>query len=254
MRSRRRKQNIAAQMQRSNRIHSRGSRITTVISVVVILALLVLTIVYWDSITIENIVSYTPSNLWLAALVFMGLYAVKSLTAVVYVKLLYLAAGLVFPLPIAIAVNILGSAVQFSLPYVLGRAGGREMADATVNRYPKLGRISALRNRSNFWFSVFVRAVGLFPADPVSMYFGACSMPYVEFLLGSVVGILPTMLISAFIGTSANDPGSPEFIISVVLFVLVQVGAAVAFFIWIRKNNAAIAAAETEAASDESSQ
>lgn len=251
---RRRKQNIAAKMQRSRRFRTHGARITTDITAVVVIVLVVLAIVYRHEITIENIVNFTPSNLWLAALVFLLLYAVKSLTAVVYVKLLYVAAGLVFPLPVAILVNLAGTAVQLALPYTLGRAGGRELADATVKRYPKLGRISALRQRSNFWFSAFVRAVGLFPADPVSMYFGACCMPFVDFLLGSTAGILPTLLISTVIGTSADDPGSAGFIISVILFVLVQLGSAVGFWIWIRKNNAALAAAAKEKASDESSQ
>lgn len=251
-RLRRRKQNIAAQMERTERLQSRSARITMEVSAVVILALIVLAIVFRHDITIENIVNFTPSNLWLAALVFMALYAVKSLTAVVYVKLLYVAAGLVFPLPTAIIVNIIGSLVEFSLPYILGRAGGRGMADATVKRYPKLGRLSALRQRSNFWFATFVRAVGLFPIDPVSMYFGACGMPYFDFLLGSTAGILPIMLVATIIGTAADEPGSPGFIVSAVLFVLLQAGAAAAFALWIRKNNAAIAAAEKEKASDES--
>lgn len=75
----RRKQNIAARMERTDRVHGhrRSSGITTVLSVVVILSLVVLAIVYRDRITVENIVNFTPSNLWLAALVFMALYAVK---------------------------------------------------------------------------------------------------------------------------------------------------------------------------------
>ena len=254
MRRKTRKQNIASRAERAERLQRRGTRIMTDLSVAVILACVVLGIVYRKQITVENIVGFTPSNLWLAALVFMGLYAVKSLTAVVYVKLLYAAAGLVFPLPIAILVNIIGSAVEFTIPYVLGRIGGRGAADFIVKRRPKLGRISVLRNRSNFWFSVFVRAVGLFPADPVSIYFGACGMPYLEFMLGSLVGTLPIMIVSTVVGTAANDTGSVEFIVSTVLFVLLQVGAGAAFFIWIRKNNAAISAAEKERTSNESSQ
>lgn len=241
MRHRRRKQNTAV---RPGRQHLTLQHVMTWMSVAVILALIVLAIVYRKDITIENIVGFTPSNLWLAALVFMGLYALKSLTAVVYVKLIYIAAGIVFPLPVALLVNILGTAVQLSLPYILGRAGGRSAAEAIVQRYPKLGRVSALRQRSNFWFATFTRAVGLFPADPVSVYFGACGMPYFDFLLGSSLGLIPTMIVSTIVGTEANDPGSVGFIVSAALFIVLQAGSVIAFFFWIRKNNAAIAAAE----------
>ena len=250
----RRKQNIAADTERAALFATRGARIVTELSIVVILALIVLAIVYRRDITVENIVSFTPQNLWLAALVFMLLYALKSLTAVVYVKLLYAAAGLVFPLPAAILVNLAGTAVQLTLPFVLGRVGGRGMAEFIVKRRPKLGRLSALRQCSNVWFSALVRATGLVPCDPVSVYFGACGMPYGEFLLGSTLGILPAMITATVIGTSAGEPGSPRFIVSAVLFVLLQAGAVVWLWLWIRKNNAAIAAAEKEMSSDESSQ
>jgi len=254
MRRKKRKSNSASGPEMTEKTQSRGTRIVTDLSAILILVLITLGIVYRKQITVEAIVSFTPSNLWLAALVFMGLYALKSLTTVVYVKLLYLAAGLVFPLPIAILVNIAGSVVQFTLPYLLGRVGGRGTADFIVKRHPKLGRISALRNRSNFWFSTFVRAVGLFPADPVSIYFGACGMPYSEFLLGSLAGTLPILIVSTIVGTSADDPGSAAFIVSTALFIGLQVGAGLAFYLWIRKNNAAISEAEKEKSSNESSQ
>lgn len=247
-------QKIAAAARRDEIIGKRTSRIATELAAVLILAALVLAIVFRKEITVENIVGYTPSSIWLAVPVFLVMYAVKSLTVVVYVKLLYIAAGIVFPLPLAVVVNIAGSAVQLMIPFFIGRLGGRGTADFIVKRRPKLGRVAALRQRSNFWFCAFVRAVGVFPVDPVSMYFGACGMPLRDFLLGSLAGILPTMLVSTVLGTAANDPASPAFIISAVLFFLLQAGAAAAFFLWIRRNDAAVKAAEKELKSDESTQ
>ena len=250
----REKNSAQAALDRETLFATRGARILTEISVVVILALIVVAIIFRNDITIENIVNFSPKNLWLAVLVFLALYALKSLTAIVYVKLLYIAAGLVFPLPAAIAVNIAGTVVQLVIPYFLGRAGGRGAAEFIVKRRPRLGRISALRRQSNFWFSAFVRGVGLFPFDPVSLYFGACGMPLADFLLGSLAGTLPILLVTTIIGTEATEPGSPGFVLSVVLFVVLQVGAAIGFVIWIKKNNAAIATAEKELSSDESAQ
>jgi len=235
-------------------IWPRRAKITSWATAAVIVVFAVLALIFRRRITVESIVGFTPENLWLAGLVFMLLYALKSLTSVVYVKLLYLAAGLVFPLPAAVAVSVAGSLVELVIPYFIGRVGGRGLADYMLKRYPKLERLSALRNCSNFWFSVFARATGIFPLDPVSIYFGACGMPFPAFMLGSTAGLLPVLLVTVILGTEATEPGSPAFVLSAVLFIVLQAGAAAAFLIWIHKNNAAIKAAEKEASPDESAQ
>ena len=227
-------------------LHTLLSRITTAALAVLIAVFVIFALIHRDEITVESIVGFTPENLWLAALVFMGLYALKSLTTVIYVKIIYIAAGIVFPLPIAFLINILGTVVHLTIPYGIGRLGGREMAQSVLKKHPKLHRVTALRQRSNFWFAMFSRAIGVIPADPVSIYFGACGMPFWDFLLGSCAGLFPTMIVTTIVGMEAETPGSPGFIVSSVLFVLMQVGCAAAFAIWIRKNNAAIRAEEKE--------
>lgn len=222
-----------------------GQQVSLVLSMLIIVLLLVcaaLALVFWDEINLQNIVDFTPENLWLAALVFMGLFAAKSLTSVVYVKLLYVAAGVIFPLPAALAVCLAGTFVELAIPYLIGWGGGTETAKMVVDRWPKLARLTEVRTRSNVWFSFFCRAVGVLPADPVSIYCGACRMPFPSFLLGSTLGLLPTLLITAVIGAEVEEPGSPGFIIAAVLFFVVQIASAVGFVLWIKKHDAASAA------------
>lgn len=216
-------------------LRSHSSVVVMEVALVVLLACSVLAILYRKNLTVAGIVSFTPRNLWLAALVFMALYAVKSATVVVYVKLLYMAAGIIFPLPAAIAVNIVGSVIELSLPYLLGRVGGREMADFVLQRRPALRRAAALRQKNSFIYCFLLRAVGVVPVDPMSIYLGACGTPYLPFLAGSLAGVLPTLVICSVFGDAIQTPGSPVFIASAVLFVAVQAAAAVIFFLWIRK-------------------
>lgn len=218
----------------------------TALIIVVLLVCVVMAVVYRREITLERILSFTPRNLWVAALVFMGLFAAKSLTSIVYVKLLYAAAGVVFPLPVAIAVSLAGTAVELAIPYGIGLGGGRGTADLVLKRWPRLNRLKLLRSRSNFWFAAFTRAVGVLPADPVSLYFGACRMPFGAFLLGSLAGMLPTLLITVVIGAEADDPDSPGFITATALFVAVQLISLIIFSLWIKHHSAAISAAEKE--------
>ena len=217
-----------------------SANISLVLSAMIVVVLLIcaaLAVVYRKEINLENIVRFTPENLWLAALVFMGLYAAKSLTSVVYVKLLYIAAGVIFPLPAAIGVGLAGTAVELIVPYLIGLGGGQQTAKLILERWPKLKRITEIRNRSNFWFSVLARASGVLPADPVSIYSGACRMPFGEFLLGSTAGLLPTLLIATVAGGALEDPDSPGFIAATILFAVVQAGSAAAFILWVRHHN-----------------
>lgn len=220
----------------SSVIRSHVSMVASEIILVVLLVCAVLSFVYRNDITVEGILRFTPSNLWLAVLVFMGLFAVKSLTVVVYVKLLYIAAGVVFPLPLALAVCAAGTVIELTIPYLMGRFGGKSAAELILQRRPGLRRVTELRNQNNLWFCVFTRAVGVLPVDPMSIYLGAAGVPFGEFLLGSVLGSLPVMAITVVLGAGAEDPSSPAFIISAVLFVLLQAAAILAFFLWIRRN------------------
>ncbi|MCC8357390.1 MAG: hypothetical protein LJU34_06055, partial [Oscillospiraceae bacterium] len=99
---------------------SRGVVIAADISIAPALIFLIALYLLGNNVTGDTILSFTPENLWLAALVFMGLYAIKSVVVVIYLKLLYVASGLVFPLPIALAVNIVGTALEMTLPYLFG--------------------------------------------------------------------------------------------------------------------------------------
>jgi len=249
----------AEQEPRMVREHGAASaNVSVAFSALVLVVLLVcaaVAFIYRKEITLEAIESITPRNLWLAGLLFMALYAAKSLSTVVYVKLLYIAAGVIFPLPAALLVGIAGSVVEFVIPYVIGRTCGRQTAELVVERWPRLRRISELRTRSNFWFSALVRAAGVFPQDPVSIYCGSRRMPFRAFLWGSLLGTLPTLLIATIFGTEIKVPGSPGFILSIVLFVVVQLGAIVGFGLWNRNHQTLSASgAEKEVCDDESAQ
>lgn len=234
--------------------HSHTSVILLEVMAVVVLVAAILAIVYRNDLTLDSILSFTPSNLWLAALVFLGLYALKSVVAVVYLKLLYIAAGMVFPLPVAIAVNIAGTAVEMTLPYLLGRYGGKKTMELILERKPKLQRVQDLRSTNNFRFSALCRAVGVLPAEPLSIYLGASGMPYAPFVLGGVAGLLPSMLITTIMGTQVEDPTSPGFIISTTLFIVIQLSAAAGFTVWGKKQHAAQTGDEKEQSADESAE
>ena len=57
------------------------------------------------SISVEELLSWSPENKWLAALVALAAYAVKSQTVVIPYALIAAAVGLVFDLPLALCMR-----------------------------------------------------------------------------------------------------------------------------------------------------
>ena len=200
-----------------------------------ILAAILLAFLSRSEITLESILSFTPENGFLAAMVLLLCFAAKSVTMVVYINLLYIAGGILFPLPLALAVNLAGTAIVLIIPYWIGRLGGREMVGKMRARYPRIEKIQSLHAKSNFLFAMLVRSLGILPADPVSIYLGANEMPFIPYLTGGLVGFLPALLVSTILGINAEKPGSPEFKTAVAVFVITAICTALWAALWVRQ-------------------
>lgn len=174
-----------------------------------------------DAFTVDNLVSGSPENTVLAALMMIALFAVKSISIVLYSGILYITSGILFPLPTAILVNILGTAVMLTIPFFLGRLMGRRALDHIHGKYPKAAFMSEFQGGGDFMFSFVVHIINLLPTDLVSIYMGAAGLKYGPYLLGGTLGLLVTAVLFPITGMSITRPTSPEFIVSVVLEVAV---------------------------------
>lgn len=137
-------------------------------------ALIIVCLIYRDEITVERIVNFTPSEPLAAAAVMLLLYALKSMTLVVYGGILFAASGIMFSLPAAVALNTAGTAIMATIPFI-------------------------------------VRMAGLLPGDLVSMYMGAAGVRYSRYIAGTMPGLFPAVMNFSVMGMSIHDVSSPEF-------------------------------------------
>ena len=175
--------------------------------------IIVILFIHREELSAEGIARYTPKNPWLAAIVMLALFALKSLSIVIYSGLLYAANGILFPLPVAIVLNLIGTVIMVSLPYLIGRRTGASAVDEIRAKYPKAEAIHNLRAKNDFLFSFLVRMARL-PSDVASLYMGAVHVEYKKYLLGSLLGMLPHTITYPIMGMSIRDIRSPQFIIS----------------------------------------
>lgn len=199
--------------------------------------LLVIIFIYREEITVERIVNFTPENPVLAALIILCLFALKSVTFFIYGGILYAANGILFPLPVAILMNIAGTVVMTSIPFFIGKKAGRKLLEQLTLKSPKLAMLKDAPNKNEFFVSFFVRIVGLLPGDLVGMYLGASGIRYSWYFGGTLLGLLPAVLSFSVMGMSIDDPSSPVFIISACFEVGLVILSVVLFYIWRKRQS-----------------
>lgn len=83
-----------------------------IVLVLIWAGIILICLVYRNSVSVDGILNYTPENPFLAAVVLLLLFALKSVSIVIYAGILYVVSGLIFPLPVAILVNLCGSLIM----------------------------------------------------------------------------------------------------------------------------------------------
>ena len=189
----------------------------------ILLSVLVIGIIYIFfsmDIGVEDIINYSPENVFLAAIVMIILYGLKSLTVVIPLPLLEVESGLIFSFPIAVIVNSIGIMFCILIPHFIGLSFGKDKMDNFVNKHPKLKIISEFNSSSSFFICYFTRLVGILPIDLLSIYFGASGISLKSDVVGGFLGTLASMILLTMFGKSVNNPGSLMFWISIILNIL----------------------------------
>ena len=93
------------------------------------------------SISLDSIMAFSQENWLIIALVLLSLFALKGIVMMIYAGLLFAASGLLLPLPLAVAVNVLGVAVMVTIPFFLARFIGGDSAEAIRSKYPKVAAL-----------------------------------------------------------------------------------------------------------------
>lgn len=210
-------------------------RIRNGIAVAFWLILILLCLVYRDEITVERIVAFTPENMLVAVLVMLCLFAVKSISIFMYSGLLYAASGILFPLPLAILVNILGSIIMATIPFIIGRCSGSGLVTQLIEKHPKLKVMKDVPNQNEFFVSFFVRIIGILPSDIIGMYLGATGVGYRRYITGTILGMLPATITFCVMGMQIQDVTSPAFLVSLGVELCLMVASTTAYAIWMKK-------------------
>ena len=197
--------------------------VMAILAIAVILVLIVK--ISGEPLSVDTIVKYTPKNVVLAVIMLLLFFGLKSLTIVLPLSILYLASGILFSPVAAVFISTVGLSVSITIPYCLGKCSGKQITEEIFQKYPKAKKLSEYQKQNTFFTCFITRIVGFLPGDIVSLYFGACDVNYLIYLVAGISGSLLSIVTTTLLGEKLNNPFSIEFVLVAFCRLLVSIGS-----------------------------
>lgn len=97
-------------------------------------------------------------------------------------------------------INVTASTIAAFIMFVIVRYAFFEAARGMISRYRKIDRFTQAFEASPFLAVLFARLIPIIPAPAVNVYSGISRIPMAAFLMATVLGKIPVMLVFAFVG------------------------------------------------------
>lgn len=145
------------------------------------------------------------SSVAVAILLILLVYLIKSVLFVIPASLIYMYVGMAFTLRDAILVNLGGIAIEVTATYILGRFLGGEYVEKMLRGKKGGDKILDMKQKNKYSFLLMMRALPVFPIDFVSLFIGASKLKFIPYVLISLAGIMPRVILFTILGDGIYD-------------------------------------------------
>lgn len=195
-----------------------GKVLKILISIIILLILgTIICKILSMNIGVEDIQDYVISFGRLAPLVYIIMFALVPLTLFPD-SILAIGGGMVFGLFKGYIYTLIGALIGATISFYISRKLGRAFVKKLTKE--KLDNIEELINSKGFFIVLILRLVPLFPFDIISYGSGLTSIKYKDFLLATIIGTIPGILVFTNIGAQSVNIGSNSFYISIMGLIL----------------------------------
>ena len=170
----------------------------------------------------KDIQSYVSSFGKLAPLVYIIMFALVPLTLFPD-SVLAIGGGLIFGLAKGYIYTLIGALIGASLSFYISRKLGRNFVKKLTKE--KLDGIESMINSKGFFVVLMLRLIPLFPFDIISYGAGLTSIKYKDFLLATIIGTIPGILVFTNIGAQSVNIGSNGFYMSIMALILLVIAS-----------------------------
>ncbi|MBC6003735.1 TVP38/TMEM64 family protein [Paeniclostridium sp. NSJ-45] len=170
----------------------------------------------------KDIQAYVSSFGKLAPLVYIIMFALVPLTLFPD-SVLAIGGGLIFGLFKGYIYTLIGALIGASLSFYISRKLGRNFVKKLTKE--KLDGIESMINSKGFFVVLMLRLIPLFPFDIISYGAGLTSIKYKDFLLATIIGTIPGILVFTNIGAQSVNIGSNGFYMSIMALILLVIAS-----------------------------
>lgn len=185
---------------------------------VLVLSMLLLfkTAVWLNLNDIESVKHFILSFGPLAPIVYIIMFTLVPLTLFPD-AILAIASGTIFGLFWGTVYTMIGAACGATLSFYIARFLGRDFVMHLIKH--KAEWFEAGVERRGFLIVLIMRLVPLIPFDVISYGAGLSKIKFTDFLMGTLLGIIPGVLVYVNLGDKALDVTSPAFYVSIGLLI-----------------------------------
>ncbi len=185
------------------------------------------------NIDVRALVDLAPGEI-AAILVGIAIFFLKGLTFVIPAMLIYVSVGMAFDLGTALFISLCGIAVEVAVTYWLGRMLGGEYVNRLLKKAKGGEKLLNMQDKSKFSSLFVIRLLPVFPIDFASLFLGSIKLPFIKYMLVSVLGIAPRVIAFTLVGDRIYEIFPMDLLLKAVL-VLVPVIAVVFIVMWVIK-------------------
>ncbi len=161
--------------------------------IMLLIAAVVALLIYLGKLDPQEAITAVKSNKPLALLIILGLFALKGCAFTIPYGAVLIGCSLVFELPAATVISLVGTALCISVSYAIGRFSKELTVEKHLENHPKLLKYFKNANGNDFVFCFAVHTLHL-SMEAQGVLFGLLRTSYPAYLLGSMIALFPSMM------------------------------------------------------------
>jgi len=162
----------------------------------------------FDNLTAEGLKEYIRSSGIFGPLVYMAMFSVIPAGSIIAI-----AGGMAFGVYYGTLYTIIGAVAGATVAFYIARLLGRGAVDRFLKG--KLNSFEEGMEKRGFLLIFVLRLIPIIPFNVISFGAGLSKIRYIDYMLATMIGIIPGVIAYTNLGDKALDIKSPEFIIAV---------------------------------------
>lgn len=173
---------------------------------------------YIKHINLTNFLEFVNKNKVAAAFIYIGFYFIKPFFICLPTNVFAILSGTMFGPVMGFILTMIGFFISGTVAFYISRVLGREFVEGIIG--DRTIKLDNNIEKNGFKILFLLRLPPILPYDPLSYACGFTKIKYKEFILASVLGVLPETMCYTIIGKNFSNPFSLKFIIPILILII----------------------------------